>query len=69
LPPVEGVAGEHWRRWIDTSLDSPADIVEWENAVPVSAPVYTTGPRSVVVLIARKRDVGFDLVTSATNHK
>jgi hypothetical protein len=18
-----------WRRWIDTSLDSPADIVEW----------------------------------------
>jgi len=69
LPPVEGVAGEHWRRWIDTTLDSPADIVEWENAVPVSAPVYTTGPRSVVVLIARKRDVGFDLVTSATNHK
>jgi len=69
LPPVEGVAGEPWRRWIDTTLDSPADIVEWENAVPVSAPVYTTGPRSVVVLIARKRDVGFDLVTSATNHK
>jgi isoamylase len=60
LPPVEGGAGEPWRRWIDTTLESPADIVEWGNAVPVFSQAYATGPRSVVVLFARKRDVSLD---------
>ena len=50
LPPlVQG--GEAWRRWIDTSLDSPQDIVDWRTAPPVSEPTYRAGARSVVVLI------------------
>lgn len=69
LPPLDGGAVERWCRWIDTTLESPADIVEWENAVPLPAPVYTTGPRSVVVLFARKRDVSPDLPPFATVHK
>ena len=42
-----------WRRWIDTGLDSPNDIAEWEKSPLVSAQTYPTQPRSVVVLIAR----------------
>jgi len=41
-----------WRRWIDTSLDSPQDIVEWQSAPFVPGGTYRAGPRSVVVLWA-----------------
>jgi isoamylase len=54
LPPL-GV-GEQWCRWIDTTLESPEDIAEWEKAGPCFAPVYKVGPRSTVVLFAHKRD-------------
>ena len=50
LPPLEG--GSAWRRWIDTALASPEDIVEWEQAQPVPGPPYQAGARSVVVLFA-----------------
>ena len=43
---------EKWRRWIDTTLDPPHEICEWNTAVPVPDGTYRTGPRSVVVLIA-----------------
>jgi glycogen operon protein len=50
LPPLtEGV--EVWHRWIDTSLDSPQDIVDWRASPPVSGQTYRAGERSVVVLI------------------
>ena len=39
-----------WRRWIDTVLDSPDDIVEWEHAPQVPGDMYLAEPRSVVVL-------------------
>jgi glycogen operon protein len=39
-----------WRCWIDTGLDSPHDIVEWETAEPVPGYVYGAAARSVVVL-------------------
>jgi len=42
-----------WQRWIDTSLESPQDIVEWDAAPPVSGGSYRVGPRSVVVLYAQ----------------
>jgi len=42
--------GSSWRRWIDTTLDSPQDIVDWQNAPLLSATTYPAGPRSVVVL-------------------
>jgi glycogen operon protein len=45
-----------WCRWIDTSLKSPSDIVEWSAAPAVSGRAYRAEPRSVVVLIAALSD-------------
>ena len=39
-----------WRRWIDTFLDSPNDIVDWHHAPAVAGHRYRVEPRSVVVL-------------------
>ena len=50
LPSIEGAGS--WRCWIDTSLESPLDIVPWKEAPSVSYHVYRVGPRSVVVLWA-----------------
>lgn len=44
--------GNSWRRWIDTALESPDDIVPWEEAVPYAGQVYRAEGRSVVALIA-----------------
>jgi isoamylase len=48
LPPA-APGGGPWRRWIDTSLLSPQDIVEWQAAPPVTGNSYRAGPRSVVM--------------------
>jgi isoamylase len=52
LPQVDSPRENAWRRWIDTGLDSPHDIVEWETAEPVPGYVYAAAARSVVVLLA-----------------
>jgi glycogen operon protein len=39
-----------WRRWIDTSLDSPHDIVPWQLAQAVPGGSYLAAARSVVML-------------------
>jgi glycogen operon protein len=52
LPTGMGAAGRPWRRWIDTSLESPQDIQDWPEAPVVMGRTYRAGPRSVVVLIA-----------------
>jgi glycogen operon protein len=49
LPPTSKTEAP-WRRWIDSSLDSPDDIVEWHTMPPVATPTYRAGPRSVVAL-------------------
>jgi glycogen operon protein len=41
-----------WRRWIDTALDSPSDIVPWEEAPDVVGHKYRVHDRSVVMLYA-----------------
>jgi hypothetical protein len=41
-----------WRRWIDTFLDSPHDVDEWERAPLVSGLIYRTESRSVSVLFS-----------------
>ena len=46
LPSV----ASRWRRWIDTALPSPQDIVEWQTATEVPGSVYHAGARSVVML-------------------
>jgi glycogen operon protein len=52
LPPVAEAGAHPWRRWIDTFLESPHDIVEGERALPVASDRYRAEPRSVVVLFA-----------------
>src|SRR6266404_2791167 len=52
LPSLSNGARNPWRRWIDTFLDSPHDIVDWEQAPSVPGLTYRTEPRSVVVLFA-----------------
>jgi glycogen operon protein len=55
LPPVgEGDAGP-WRRWIDTRLDSPQDIVPGQTAPSLSGRTYRAAARSVAVLF---REIG-----------
>jgi isoamylase len=43
--------GRAWRRAIDTSLESPQDIVEPSAEIPLGTLDYEVGPRSVVVLV------------------
>lgn len=51
IPAAE--AGHPWRLWIDTFRPSPNDIHTWATGPLVNTPTYHTGPRSVVILIAR----------------
>jgi isoamylase len=61
--PHAGLADtDPWHRWIDTSLESPYDIVEWQTAHSIADRSYRVGPRSVVVLWARH----FDQATPAS---
>jgi isoamylase len=62
LPRVGDDDGDSWRRWIDTTLDSPDDIVEWDTAPTVPGRTYRAGPRSVAVLFARLGDGGNSLL-------
>jgi glycogen operon protein len=55
LPPVSEEGGGPWRRWIDTALESPYDIVAWLDAPPLTGQTYRAGPRSVAVLYAPLR--------------
>ena len=52
LAPLTG-SDPLWRRWVDTSLESPDDIVEWDAAQPVPSRAYRAGARSVAALFAR----------------
>jgi isoamylase len=51
LPPTKEVGGKPWRRWIDTALDSPNDIIDWPAAPVLKGTAYDAGARSVVVLV------------------
>jgi glycogen operon protein len=53
LPTV--VEGSAWRRWVDTSLASPHDIVPWRIAPELTGIAYRTAARSVVMLF---EDIG-----------
>jgi isoamylase len=46
-----------WRRWIDTALDSPNDIVPWQTAEAVSGDVYRAEARSVIILFTSGKTV------------
>ena len=49
-------AGGSWRRWIDTAMEAPSDIVPWQDAPSCAGPTYRVGPHSVAILYAAVRD-------------
>jgi glycogen operon protein len=51
LPPPGGENGAEWRRWIDTALASPDDVLPWEKAPAVPDATYLVQPRSIVFLV------------------
>jgi len=50
LPRLGTPAENPWRRWIDTALDSPHDILEWAKAESLHGYSYRAQSRSVVML-------------------
>ena len=52
LPQVGGPSVAPWRRWINTALDPPQDIVHWEAARPAPSFAIRAELRSVIVLFA-----------------
>jgi isoamylase len=52
LPPSGPGGAVPWRRWIDTALQTPNDIVPWQEAPPVAGLTYRAEARSVVALYA-----------------
>jgi glycogen operon protein len=57
VPPLES-GHDGWQRIVDTSLDSPDDLSSAVDAPAVVGGAYRAGPRSVVVLAARKAPTG-----------
>jgi len=51
LPPLQS---GHWRRWIDTALESPDDIVPWTQAPEFADTTYRAMEHSVVMLFATR---------------
>jgi isoamylase len=51
LPRLDPAGENSWHRWIDTALDFPHDIVEWDRAEPVPGHAYRAESRSVVMLL------------------
>jgi glycogen operon protein len=52
LPRLDSAGENPWRCWIDTALDSPYDIVQWETTESVRGYTYRAESRSVVMLIS-----------------
>ena len=51
VPGASPVTAGAWRRWIDTSLPSPDDIVDWEHAPELADASYLVQPRSIAFLV------------------
>jgi len=51
VPPVPAGCPGPWRRWVDTSCDSPADISDWRRGFPITTLSYNVQPRSLVILV------------------
>jgi glycogen operon protein len=51
LPSIDQSEMNPWKRWIDTYLETPQDIVEWQRVASIPGNTYEAGPRSVVVLL------------------
>ena len=56
LPPIHSDRENPWRRWIDTALESPEDIVDWKESGYVKGFKYSVGARSTTLLYANLHD-------------
>jgi glycogen operon protein len=63
LTPIPATAVAGWQRWIDTSLESPEDIMDPTEAPWVPGRQYLMAPRSVAALFVRT-DARFGPVSS-----
>ena len=52
LPSAQGLPGGCWRRWLDTSRPSPADIMPMTAASPVAGGSYLLPPHALAVVLA-----------------
>ncbi|HEY6008893.1 MAG TPA: glycogen debranching protein GlgX [Geobacteraceae bacterium] len=53
LPALRELPRGGWRRWLDTSLPSPEDILPLNESPVVAGGVYVLAPHSVAVVLAR----------------
>jgi isoamylase len=58
LPPAPISAAAGWRRWIDTSRESPEDIIDIGAAPLVSASQYRVASRSVAAIFRKPAGPG-----------
>ncbi|MEQ1831348.1 MAG: hypothetical protein ABL921_35710 [Pirellula sp.] len=58
LPSQANIGRGPWRRWIDTGLDSPNDIVRIQMAPIVSNGTYRVEARSVLMLFSGESIAG-----------
>jgi isoamylase len=56
LPPAPAAAVAGWQRWIDTSRESPEDIMDASAAPLAPGMQYRVAPRSVTALFVRTDD-------------
>jgi len=48
---LPATAAGPWRRWLDTSLESPEDVRDWEEAPEVTDANYLVQPHSLALLV------------------
>ena len=52
IPYLADGTAYSWRRWLDTNLAPPDDILPWESAPAVSDKTYWVEHHSIVVLVS-----------------
>ena len=62
LPLAPAAAVDGWQRWIDTSLESPEDIMDAAAAPYVPGTQYPVAPRSVAALFVRTDDRSWPVI-------
>ena len=54
IPVVNSTEKKNWRRWIDTHLISPDDIMEWEKTPVFNELTYIVNANAIVILISKQ---------------
>jgi glycogen operon protein len=57
LPSPKTMPGCIWHRWIDTSRETPEDIVPWDQMPTITARSYHLPARSIAVLVSKETEI------------